>query len=158
MNRAVHFCSHEDFFCVAQKRDPKMASVSGTLDVHKEVHNAQDTEATMKIAYNKDGSCGNHPSVKMKEKKSMFSGGGWKTLMDKCPMCEEEHALKMRQQEAKLVMEIEEKRLKAEEHAAKHAMEMKKERLKAEEHAAKHAMDMEKERVDLELKKKFAQV
>ena len=57
-------------------------SLSPSFELHN--HRAQDTEASMCVAYNKDGCCPKHPDILLRQRKIL---GGWKVLLPECPRC-----------------------------------------------------------------------
>ena len=77
-----------------------MASISGAVQFHKEVHEAHDTNASVQIAFNKEGFCVKHADIQLRKKKSVFSGGGWKVLLPECPRCALEFKLKIEREAA----------------------------------------------------------
>lgn len=57
-------------------------SLSPTLELHN--HHAQDTDASMCVAFNKDGCCSKHQDILLRQRKIL---GGWKVLLPECPRC-----------------------------------------------------------------------
>eukprot|EP01031_Cornospumella_fuschlensis_P023866 gene23866-28893_t len=74
-------------------------SFAASMTMHNEIHQAEDTDASVKIALTDSGICPTHPDILLRKKKEKFWGGyEWKIILPHCPCCEAERQLKLENQ------------------------------------------------------------
>lgn len=77
-----------------------MANFTLAPKYQKTIQNAEDTDATKQIAFNKHGCCVYHPDIVLRQRHQRLGVivQTWKVVREFCPNCEQERKLKLKRE------------------------------------------------------------